>query len=50
MKGGKVLGLFSAPGGVGKTTIAALTAWFARESGSRVLAIDMDLVSRSPGL
>ncbi len=39
---GKVLGLFSAPGGVGKTTIAALTAWFAREAGSRVLAIDMD--------
>jgi len=39
---GKVLGLLSAPGGVGKTTIAATLGWFFRESGKKVLLIDMD--------
>jgi len=39
---GKILGLLSAPGGVGKTTIAASLGWLFRESGKRVLLIDMD--------
>lgn len=39
---GVVVGLMSAPGGVGKTTMAALFGWLFRESGKRVLMIDMD--------
>ncbi len=39
---GKVLGIFSAPGGVGKTTLAANLAWLFRESDYRVLLIDLD--------
>ncbi len=39
---GKVIGIFSAPGGVGKTTLAASLGWLLRESGRRVLLVDMD--------
>ena len=39
---GRVIGIFSAPGGVGKTTLAASLGWLLRESGKRVLLVDMD--------
>jgi len=39
---GKVIGFFSAPGGVGKTTIAMLLGWKLRERGLSVLMVDMD--------
>lgn len=39
---GMIVGTMSAPGGVGKTTMAALLGWLFRESGKRVLLIDMD--------
>jgi len=39
---GKVFGIFSAPGGVGKTTLALLLGWFLRKDGRKVLLIDMD--------
>lgn len=39
---GKIFGIFSAPGGVGKTTLALLLGWFLRKEGKRVLLIDMD--------
>ncbi|RLG40733.1 MAG: hypothetical protein DRO05_05690, partial [Thermoproteota archaeon] len=42
MPEGKVFGFFSAPGGVGKTTIALLLGWLLRELGKKVLLIDMD--------
>ncbi|RLG49710.1 MAG: hypothetical protein DRO00_09660 [Thermoproteota archaeon] len=41
-KDGKVFGIFSAPGGVGKTTLALLLGWFLRKDGRKVLLIDMD--------
>ncbi len=39
---GRVIGVLSAPGGVGKTTIARLLAWMARLDGKSVLLVDMD--------
>ncbi len=39
---GKVFGFFSAPGGVGKTTIALLLGWLLRKGGKKVLLVDMD--------
>jgi len=39
---GKVFGIFSAPGGVGKTTLALLLGWLLRKDGKKVLLIDMD--------
>ena len=39
---GKVIGFFSAAGGVGKTTISLILGYFLRKSGKRVLMMDMD--------
>lgn len=38
----QVIGFLSAPGGVGKTTIALCLSWFLKESGKRNLLIDLD--------
>ena len=40
--------LYSAKGGVGRTTTAAVLAWHLARSGERVLVVDLDL--ESPGL
>jgi len=39
---GKIIGVFSAAGGVGKTTISLIIGYFLRKSGKRSLLIDMD--------
>lgn len=38
----KILSFLSAPGGVGKTTIALLLSWFLKEKGKSNLLIDLD--------
>ncbi len=38
----KIISLISAPGGVGKTTIAVLLGWFLKERNKKTLLIDMD--------
>ena len=39
---GEVIGVFSAAGGVGKTTISLILGYFLRKSGRKSLLIDMD--------
>lgn len=38
----KIISFLSAPGGVGKTTIAILLSWFLKEKGKTNLLIDLD--------
>jgi len=42
MSDGRILGIFSAPGGVGKTTITICLGWFLRRFGLKVLLVDLD--------
>lgn len=39
---GEVIGVFSAAGGVGKTTISLILGYFLRKSGRKSLLVDMD--------
>ena len=40
---GRIVGFFSGRGGVGKSTIALMTAFMAQDRGSRVALVDLDL-------
>jgi len=39
---GVVIGVFSAPGGTGKTTISLVLGWLLRRAGNKVLLVDLD--------